>query len=67
MGRRLQQAEPPPNLDEEAQQAGGVLFFAGEATDDLDPQQVHGAMRSGVRAADQIVERLKALLAAQLD
>jgi len=37
----------------------GVLLFAGEALDSLDPTQVHGAMRSGRRAAKTIIKRMR--------
>lgn len=73
MVQRLQEAEPPPTaLPHSAGRttssvaaaavstsAPGVLVFAGEATDREDMQQVHGAMRSGVRAAEQILQRLQ--------
>ena len=39
--------------------AAGVLLFAGEAVDTCDQQQVHGAMRQGKRAADQILDRIR--------
>ena len=35
-----------------------VLFFAGEATDRVRPQTVHGAFDSGYRAATEISERV---------
>ena len=73
MVQRLQEAEPPPTalppsagrkaststVAAAASSAPGVLLFAGEATDREDMQQVHGAMRSGVRAAEQILQRLQ--------
>lgn len=73
MVQRLHEAEPPPTALPHfsgrkasivtAAAAGisapGVLLFAGEATDREDMQQVHGAMRSGVRAAEQILQRLQ--------
>jgi monoamine oxidase len=35
---------------------GGTLFFAGEATAyDTNPQTVHGAFESGLRAAEEIL------------
>jgi monoamine oxidase len=38
----------------------GRLFFAGEATDTTgDPGTVHGAMKTGARAAEQIVAALR--------
>ncbi len=37
-----------------AEPSGGVLFFAGEATDLDYPATVHGALLSGRRAAEQI-------------
>jgi hypothetical protein len=37
----------------------GVLLFAGEALAALDSQQVHGAMASGERAAQQIIQRMQ--------
>ena len=37
---------------------GDVLFFAGEATDRVRPQTVHGAFDSGHRAATEISERV---------
>ena len=33
-----------------------ILLFAGEATDDKYPSMAHGAVRSGFRAADEIVK-----------
>ena len=62
MIRRLQEPEPP-GAGTKSGRAGsrhtsGVLLFAGEATDSMDSQQVHGAMRSGVRAAEHILARL---------
>lgn len=33
-----------------------ILLFAGEATDDKFPSMAHGAVRSGFRAADEIVK-----------
>jgi monoamine oxidase len=46
---------PPDHADARpilAQPEGGVLFFAGEATAyDTNPQTVHGAIESGLRAA----------------
>ena len=73
MVQRLQEAEPPPTALSLSHFAGrktstvaavstsapGVLLFAGEATDREDMQQVHGALRSGVRAAEQILQRLQ--------
>ena len=35
---------------------GGRLFFAGEATARQDPATVHGAVASGRRAADQVLD-----------
>lgn len=35
---------------------GGRLFFAGEATTTMDPATVHGAYRSGLRAAEEVLE-----------
>lgn len=35
---------------------GGRLFFAGEATTTKDPATVHGAYRSGLRAAEEVLE-----------
>ncbi len=63
--RLLTEAEPPPPRpfhDEDDEK--WVLFFAGEGTDVLDSQQMHGAMRSGVRVAEQVIERLKLQLCA---
>lgn len=42
----------------------GVLLFAGEALSKLDQQQVHGAMESGKRAAQMVLERLQDMAAA---
>ena len=60
---QLAEAEPPAPgrlslLSDAEDSNAGVLYFAGEATDVLDPQQVHGAMRSGMRAAKQIISRM---------
>jgi len=73
MVKRLQEAEPPPTAlvmsagrkllaggHGLANSSPGVLMFAGEATDAEDMQQVHGAMRSGERVAQQILDRLQA-------
>ena len=38
-----------------AQPMADTLFFAGEATDDLLPATVAGAIRSGYRAAQQLL------------
>ncbi|MBI2379817.1 MAG: FAD-dependent oxidoreductase [Gammaproteobacteria bacterium] len=38
-----------------ARSVGGCLFFAGEATERLHFQTVHGAYESGLRAADEIL------------
>ena len=38
-----------------ARNIGGRLFFAGEATERLYYQTVHGAYQSGIRAADEIL------------
>lgn len=45
-------------LDRErlAEPSGGRLFFAGEATDWSFPSTVHGALRSGRRAAAEILD-----------
>jgi hypothetical protein len=64
MIRRLQEVEPisrtaRQNGLPEGDEHSGVLFFAGEATDQEDPQQVHGAMRSGVRVTEQIIARME--------
>lgn len=41
-----------------AQSEGNVLFFAGEATAyDTNPQTVHGALESGWRAAEEILNQ----------
>ncbi|XP_070491017.1 spermine oxidase-like isoform X2 [Chironomus tepperi] len=44
-------AESIKNVDE-----APILLFAGEATDDRYPSMAHGAVRSGFRAADEIVD-----------
>lgn len=45
-----------------AQPLGGSLFFAGEATDgDGFSGTVHGAIRSGLRAAEQVLKQLASL------
>jgi monoamine oxidase len=36
-----------------------VLLFAGEATDLMHPSYVHGAVRSGYRAADELISYYK--------
>jgi len=54
--KRLHSPHPPPVPGVAG--SAGVLYFAGEATDELDLQQVHGAMASGQRAADSIMARL---------
>ncbi len=38
---------------------GGVLFFAGEATDPDQHSTVHGAYRSGLRAAREVLDSLR--------
>jgi len=38
-----------------ARSVSGSLFFAGEATERLYFQTVHGAYQSGLRAADEIL------------
>jgi len=54
---------PVGGLDAPAQLAApveGCLFFAGEATDTAgDPGTVHGALRSGERAARELISRLR--------
>ena len=34
---------------------GGVLFWAGEATNPARPATVHGAVESGIRAAEEVL------------
>jgi monoamine oxidase len=48
---------PPGGRDLRAALAApaGVLFFAGEATNAVRPATVHGAIESGIRAADEAV------------
>lgn len=36
----------------------GRVYFAGEATAHTNPQTVHGAMQSGWRAADEVLQAL---------
>ncbi|TDB78282.1 FAD-dependent oxidoreductase [Micromonospora sp. KC723] len=51
-------SEPPGAGHQRAALAApcGPLHFAGEATDDVAPGTVSGALRSGERAADEIVQ-----------
>jgi monoamine oxidase len=44
-GRRAELAKPIDN----------TLFFAGEATNNVRPSTVHGALESGLRAADEVL------------
>jgi monoamine oxidase len=39
-----------------AEPINNVLYFAGEATNSVRPGMVHGAMESGFRAADEVME-----------
>ena len=39
-----------------AQQVGSI-HFAGEHTDDIYPTGMEGALRSGLRAADEVLQR----------
>jgi monoamine oxidase len=49
----------PDNYDALAAPVAGRLFFAGEATNRRYPATVHGALLSGWRAADEIMEQVK--------
>ena len=54
----------PINVDKSviaamAKPVDGRLYFAGEATSDTDPSTVHGAYLSGIRAANQVLARIK--------
>lgn len=40
-----------------AEAVGEVLFFAGEATEVVHPATVHGALMTGLRAAQEILRR----------
>jgi monoamine oxidase len=56
-------AHVPPGAAEArvvlARPCGGTLFFAGEATaHDTNPQTVHGALESGLRAAQECLAQL---------
>ena len=45
----------PRDVEALARPIGGRLFFAGEHTDSVDPATTHGARRSGLRAAAEVV------------
>jgi monoamine oxidase len=38
-----------------AEPLDGVLYFAGEASNSVRPSTVHGALESGIRAADEVI------------
>lgn len=42
-----------------AEPVNNVLFFAGEATNKIRPATVHGALESGVRAAEEVLFAIK--------
>jgi monoamine oxidase len=47
------------HFDALSEPVGDRLFFAGEATDRVHLATVHGAYLSGLRAADEVVERIR--------
>jgi len=47
---------PPQTRDRLAEPIRPTLFFAGEATNSRQPSTVHGALESGNRAAQQLLE-----------
>ena len=52
----LARGADPEDREVIAEPSGGVLFFAGEATDLDFPATVHGALLSGRRAAEEILD-----------
>ena len=48
----------PAMRDDLAQPVGGRLYLAGEATSREHPSTVHGALLSGYRAAEQVIDAL---------
>ena len=51
--------EPPGARAELAMPVGGTLFFAGEATNHVSMMTAHGALESGLRAADEVLCSMK--------
>jgi monoamine oxidase len=49
----------PPDAYERMQQPFGRLRFAGETCSDLSPTTVGGAMLTGQKAANNVIEQLR--------